>query len=217
MSSSASRNLRKKIRRPKTDEEFFEGITPKKHARDASLTDKAVSSSSSSSEDEQDHSSSPSNQKTQRYKGPVVQYNPNLPPAPFISSDSRAGRSGQQDKQTSSDEEKSLESPSQHRQALAQGDNLRAMTSSKSQNRKRIQCARDKMTGSKIGPIPDWLLPAGLKDREKAEVAQWDGAVNTHWMDMVDMMTSDEEYDDDGDEMDEVRKMRSALLKSCDR
>ena len=208
MASSSPRNLRKKIRRPKTDEEFFEGKTPKKHARNAPLAENVVSSSSSSSGDEEDYSSTPSNQKVQSYKGPVVQYDPNLPPAPFISSGSKTANDAPRNQHHASDKEDSPESPSRRGRAPTQRDKARRMSSpSKQQDRNVVQRPRNTMMGNENGPIPAWLLPIGIRDQEKAEVSKWDGAVNSHWMEMMDMMTSED--DEDRDEINDVCAIKS--------
>ncbi|KAL9101807.1 MAG: hypothetical protein Q9163_002978 [Psora crenata] len=89
-----SYSFRKKIRRPKTAEEFFQGTTPETHYRDDSYTQEPLSSSS-----EDEVSTSPHVKEMERYRGPVVGYNPNLPPAAFPTIDCRSQQKDAQEAQ----------------------------------------------------------------------------------------------------------------------
>ena len=184
-----SYSFRKKIRRPQTAEEFFQGATPEKHNRD----DPNSHDPSSPSSEEEDDRAHPV-REIERYRGPVAGYNPNLPPAAFPSIDpcrSIEGHRAQED---------GTAGARQFSSTAIQGDNRMQRSSASRKSSQRSSW--DGMQLQHRAPMTDGIRGGGRRELRKtswpgsqcdAEATIWNSKLNTEYKFGLEMVTSEED------------------------
>ena len=133
-----------------------------------------------------------------------MEYNPNLPPARFLSATEASERS-ERDMQREREEDMSddgalsaFAGPQKRPvDAEARRDDQSTDSALTKQQEPRSGTSKRVNMQAKDGSTPKWLLPVAMDYDDGRGIAEWNGAVNTHWRDMLDMASSS-----DGDERD---------------
>ena len=124
-----------------------------------------------------------------------MQFNPNIPPARFLSSRERAER-GDVEQTAGSGKTKdgsgATEARMNKRNAALGGTEQQPPRRGTENRPRRVK------SQNVDGLIPDWLLPVAMNHDDKRSISDWHGAVNTHWRDMVDMASSSDDDERNG-------------------